>query len=130
MTEHNYSMESSIPVVRMLDEAKTRHFYLDYLGFEIEWEHKFSDTSPMYMQIRCGQAVLHLNGHADEKSPTTEVRIPVNGLEAFCDLLRERTAGEEKPEIVDPRYEGRPTDLNLIDPSGNMIVFWAPEPKN
>ena len=124
----DFRIRTSIPVVRMLDEKQTKSFYIDYLGFEIDWEHRFRDdpSSPLYAQIRHGDAILHLNGHAEEDSPKCEVRFPVENLVAFCEYLRDKTNGTDKPEIVDPRYEGRPTDLNIIDPSGNTLVFWAP----
>ena len=31
---------------------------------------------------------------------------------------------DDKPEVVDPRYEGLKTDMNIYDPSGNLLVFW------
>ena len=119
--------DGSIPVIRMLDEAKARAFYIEYLGFEIDWEHRSdpsSKASPLYMQIHLGKAMLHLNGHAESEAPTTEVRIPVHGLETYCEYLRSKTASGDMPTIVDPRYEGKGTDLNLCDPSGNLLVFW------
>ncbi|MGI9473968.1 MAG: glyoxalase superfamily protein [Rubripirellula sp.] len=127
ITPGGFSLRSSIPVLRMLDENQSKRFYLEYLGFEVDWEHRFSEdlSSPLYMQIRQGDSILHLNGHAESDAPTTEVRIPVEGLERFCEHLCQITVGEEKPEVVDPRYEGRRTDMNLYDPSGNLIVFWA-----
>ena len=125
---NSFSLMSSIPVLRMLDEAAAREFYLEYLGFEVDWEHREgeSPTPPLYMQIHKGEAVLHLNGHADSDSPVCEVRIPVRGLEHYCEYLRAKTSGHEKPEVVDPRYEGRKADMNIIDPSGNHLVFWSP----
>lgn len=111
----------------MLDEKKTKAFYLDYLGYQVDWEHRFdpqSKDSPLYMQVRQGDSVFHLNGHADGDSPVAEVRIPVHNLDAYCEHLGRKTAGAEKPEAVDPRYEGEKTDLNLYDPSGNLLVFW------
>ena len=32
----------------------------------------------------------------------------------------------ERPEVIDPRYEGRNTDMIQTDPSGNLLVFWTP----
>ena len=127
----SFRFESSIPVLKMLDETRTKAFYLDYLGYEVDWEHRFipdSLSSPLYMQIRKGDSVLHLNGHADKQAPIAEVRIPVHGLEMFCQWLCEKTTSDEKPEVVDPRYEGKKTDMNLIDPSGNLLVFWLAKP--
>lgn len=127
-SDGGFGIGSSIPVLRMLDEARARAFYVDFLGYEVEWEHRFgeeSEGSPLYMQVRLGDSVLHLNGHAEEGSPVAEVRVPVRDVEGYCELLRSRTpAGGEMPEVVDPRYEGVLTDLNLVDPSGNFLVFW------
>ena len=55
-----FEISSSIPVMRMFDEAAARAFYVDYLGFEIEWEHRFHKTaeSPLYLQFR-----LDAEGH-------------------------------------------------------------------
>ena len=124
----NFKIHTSIPVVRMLDEETTLTFYVDYLGFEIDWEHRFGDDpkSPLYAQVRHGNATLHLNGHANTDSPVCEVRFPVTNLDEYCEYLRAKTQGAEKPEVVDPRYEGRNTDMNIIDPSGNHLVFWSP----
>ena len=126
-TMNPFKIGSSIPVLKMLDEEKTRRFYMDFLGYKIDWEHRFepvSSNSPLYMQIRSGESVLHLNGHADSDAPVTEVRIPVKELKAYCDYLREKSQGSERPEVVDPRYSGENQDMNIYDPSGNLLVFW------
>ena len=127
-----FSVGSSIPVLRMLDEEKNKRFYLEFLGYTCDWEHRFtpdSADSPLYMQIRLGESVIHLNGHADSEAPTTEVRIPVKGLQAYCDHLSEKCQGDEKPELVDPRYSGENQDMNIYDPSGNLLVFWLDKEK-
>lgn len=127
---NSFGIESSIPVLRMLDESRARAFYLDFLEYVVDWEHRFrpeKPDSPLYMQIRQGDSVIHLNGHADADTPVAEVRIPVKHLDAYCEHLREKCQGEEKPEVVDPRYSGKNTDMNLYDPSGNLLVFWLSE---
>ena len=123
----SFAFKSSIPVLRMLDEAKARAFYLDYLGYKVDWEHRFtpeSPDSPLYMQISQGDSVLHLNGHADSDTPVAEVRVPVLGLDAYCEFLRAKSSDGDHPSVVDPRYEGRNTDMNIYDPFGNYLVFW------
>jgi hypothetical protein len=123
-----FQLRSSIPVMRILDEALARSFYLDFLGFGIDWEHRFTDDiqSPIYIQISQGASILHLNGHATEDTPVCEVRIPVDGLQQYCDFLCAKQTAFPGPETVDPRYEGRNADLNIVDPFGNHLVFWAP----
>jgi hypothetical protein len=40
----------TIPILRIFDEAKAREFYLGYLGFQVDWEHRFEPGMPLYMQ--------------------------------------------------------------------------------
>ena len=119
---------SLIPVLRMSEEAAAKAFYVDFLGFEIEWEHRFEDSpeSPLYMQIRLGQEVIQLNGHAKPDTPPAEVRTLVRGVQAFCNHLRSIESKFPKPSVVDPRYSGKNTDMNLIDPFENYLFFWEP----
>ena len=120
---HGFEVRSSIPVLRMFDEATAKAFYLAYLGFEIDWESRFSPTAPVYLQIHLGDAILHLNGHAQEDSPIAVVNIPVLGLQNYCDYLNSRGAGYPEAVAVDPRYQGRNTDLNIRDPFGNTLIL-------
>lgn len=122
-SHRGFDIRSSIPVLRMLDEGKAKAFYLDYLGFEVDWECRFSLTAPLYMQIHLGDAILHLNGHAGEDSPKSQVNIPVLGLQKFCEYLIDKKACYPKPCVVDPRYQGRNTDMTIVDPFGNELVF-------
>ena len=45
---------STVPVLRIFDEAKARGFYIDWLGFKIDFEHRFEEISPIYMGIYTG----------------------------------------------------------------------------
>jgi hypothetical protein len=37
-----------IPVLRIFDLAKADEFYLEYLGFHVDWNHRFDDNAPLY----------------------------------------------------------------------------------
>lgn len=39
-------LQQPVPVLRMLDEAKAREFYVDFLGFAIDFEHGFDGRWP------------------------------------------------------------------------------------
>ena len=118
-----FEVRSSCPILRMLDEAEGRAFYVDYLGFEVDWECRFNPDAPVFMQVRLGDAHIHLDGHANEDSPKSQVNIPVLGLRNYCDLLIAKGADYPKPCIEDVRYVGRPTDMNVEDPFGNLLIF-------
>ena len=84
-----------------------------------------SDQSPLYMQIRHGGSLLHLDGHATEDSPPGSVRIPVHGIDDYyrhlCSKLPDR---HEELAPVRPRGPGTRRDMNGYDPAKNLIVFW------
>src|SRR5437868_13069115 len=70
-----------IPVFRIFDVAKAKEFYIDYLGFKIDWEHTFEENSPLYMQVSLGDFVLHLSEHYGDGCPGSTVIMKVTGLE-------------------------------------------------
>jgi len=32
---------SAIPLLRIFSETKAKEFYIDFLGFSVDWEHRF-----------------------------------------------------------------------------------------
>ena len=45
------SLSSATPILRIFDEAKAKEFYGSFLGFSVDWEHRFGDEFPLYMQV-------------------------------------------------------------------------------
>ena len=58
-----------IPILRSFDEGKLRAFYLDYLGFLIDWEHRFGPGMPLYLQVSRGDWIIHLSEHHGDACP-------------------------------------------------------------
>jgi uncharacterized glyoxalase superfamily protein PhnB len=52
-----------VPVLHIFDCAKAIEFYVDWLGFTIDWEHRFGDNSPLYTQVPKSCITLHLTEH-------------------------------------------------------------------
>ena len=50
-----------IPILRIFDEAKTLEFYVEWLGFKVDWTHRFDKNEPLYMQVSRDGLVLHLS---------------------------------------------------------------------
>ena len=63
------------PILRIFDEAKARQFYVDYLGFKVDWEHRFAPDLPLYLQIARDGCVLHLSEHHGDCCPGAALRI-------------------------------------------------------
>jgi catechol 2,3-dioxygenase-like lactoylglutathione lyase family enzyme len=111
----------AIPVLRIFDLAKAKEFYLDFLGFRLEWAHRFADGAPVYLQIARGDLVLHLSEHHGDGSPGAVVYVRTTGL---ADFHREITA-KDYP-FLRPGLERTPWRsmlMELTDPFHNRLRF-------
>jgi len=73
-------LKAAIPLFRIFDYPLAKRFYVDWLGFRIDWEHQFSPTAPRYIQISRDALVLHLTEHYGDGSPGAACgRTPILG---------------------------------------------------
>jgi hypothetical protein len=72
-----------IPILRIFDIAKADEFYLGYLGFRVDWDHRFDDNAPLYRQISRGDLILHLSEHHGDGSPGARLRVTMRGGDAL-----------------------------------------------
>uniref|UniRef100_UPI0037536C81 glyoxalase superfamily protein n=1 Tax=Polaromonas sp. TaxID=1869339 RepID=UPI0037536C81 len=77
------SFGKTTPLLRIFDEHRAREFYLDFLGFKVDWAHRFEPGLPLYLQVSKGGCVLHLSEHHGDCSPGAALRIETDELEAF-----------------------------------------------
>jgi len=77
------TLGNPIPILRIFDEAKAREFYVGFLGFTVDFEHRFEPGLPLYMQVSRDGCVLHLSEHHGDASPGAAVRIETSELDAF-----------------------------------------------
>ncbi|MBA3519233.1 MAG: VOC family protein, partial [Rhizobiales bacterium] len=70
----------TIPILRIFSVEKAREFYVDYLGFAIEWDHRFDENSPAYIQVRRDDLVLHLTEHHGDCCPGSSVFVEMEGV--------------------------------------------------
>lgn len=78
-----FTVKQTTPLFCIFDEAKAKEFYLDYLGFQLDWEHRYEPGMPLYVQVTLGDATIHLTEHHGDCSPGAAVRIEVAGVEAL-----------------------------------------------
>ena len=110
-----------IPILRSFDEAKAREFYLDFLGFEIVFEHRFDAAAPLYMGVRLGDCELHLSEHHGDGTPGAAIRIEVEDVAAFADALAAKGYKYSRPGVIDQTWGQR--EATIPDPFGNRLIF-------
>jgi uncharacterized glyoxalase superfamily protein PhnB len=111
----------AIPILRIFDLAKAKEFYLDFLGFGIDWEHRFEDGAPAYMQIARGDLVLHLSEHHGDGSPGAMVYVRTTGLVEFHREITAKGYRFMRPGIE--RTPWRSRLMEVIDPFNNRLRF-------
>jgi catechol 2,3-dioxygenase-like lactoylglutathione lyase family enzyme len=65
---------SIVPILRIFDVAKADEFYQGYLGFKVDWDHRFDDNAPLYRQVSRGDLILHLSEHHGDGCPGARLR--------------------------------------------------------
>jgi catechol 2,3-dioxygenase-like lactoylglutathione lyase family enzyme len=111
----------TIPLLRIFDIAKAKDFYIDFLGFKTDWEHRFEPGMPLYMQISRGECILHLTEHHGDCCPGATVFIRVKGLDDFHAEISGKQYRYARPAV-----ELAPWNAKLVqvsDPFGNRLRF-------
>ena len=117
-------LRPAIPVLRIFDYELARAFYVDWLGFRIEWLHRFSPTAPRVLQISRDGAVLRLSEHYGDGSPGANVSIETDDVAALHRELHSRPNPNMNPGIEDTPWNSKL--LGVVDPFGNRINFDQP----
>jgi catechol 2,3-dioxygenase-like lactoylglutathione lyase family enzyme len=110
----------AIPTFRILDYEKAKAFYVEFLGFNVDWEHRFGKNAPVYMQVSKNSLILHLS--ENERFQTGMiVFVETTGLEKFHDELSEKSDGILVPDISITGWNTR--QMEIEDPFGNLLRF-------
>lgn len=112
--------EAAVPIVRIFDVPKAYEFYLGFLGFAVDWEHRYGDNSPLYTQISRSGLRLHLSEHAGDATPGGNMCVYMKGIRAFQRELIGKDYRYMRPGLED--QDGR-LEVEVIDPFGNRIRF-------
>jgi uncharacterized glyoxalase superfamily protein PhnB len=122
------AFEKAIPILRIFSYEKAKEFYVDFLGFTIDREHRFEGVSPVYMQVSRGNLVLHLSVHYGDCCPGSTVYVPTTGVEDYHRELIAKQYGYLRPGVEDTPWGSK--CMEVIDPFGNRLRFDEMKPAN
>ena len=109
------------PVFRIFSLEKAREFYLDFLGFKVDWEHRFGPNFPVYMQVSRDALALHLSEHHGDGTPGSVVYVYIRGVEALHRELTDKNYRHNRPPLQ--QQEWGLLEMAVVDPFNNRIVF-------
>ena len=123
------TMIQTIPILRIFDVDKAREFYVGFLGFTVDWEHRFDDKAPLYMQVSRGGLVLHLSEHHGDACPGSTVFVRMTGIDEYHREITSKGYGYMRPGVNIAPWNAKL--MEVTDPFGNRLRFneYLPPPK-
>jgi catechol 2,3-dioxygenase-like lactoylglutathione lyase family enzyme len=119
----------TIPILRIFDEAQAKAFYIDFLGFRLDWGNRASGA--LFMQVSLDECVLHLTEHSGDAAPGAAVKLHTDQIEEYVQRLVAKDfppgVAEQDPGVAEQPWGS--LDMVLVDPFGNRLIFTnAPAP--
>jgi ribosomal-protein-alanine N-acetyltransferase len=112
-------LAAGVPVLRIFDVDRAREFYVDWLGLTVDWQHRFADDLPLYLQVSRDSLVLHLSEHSGDGTPGTVVYVSAQGVAAWHEELLSRPYRDLRPGLQEGPTGG--DMITLLDPFGNTL---------
>ena len=108
--------KQTIPVFRIFDVAKAKEFYVDWLGFSVDWEHQFGAGMPIYMQVSRDNLVLHLTEHHGDCCPGAKAFVHTDKVEELHREISARGYKYNRPGLETAPWNA--VCFEVIDPFG------------
>ena len=76
-------MQRTVPILHIDSYEEAKAYYVDWLGFEIDWEFRFEPTFPVYMQVSRDGLVFHLSEHKGGNPGPVMCHVDVDDLDSW-----------------------------------------------
>jgi catechol 2,3-dioxygenase-like lactoylglutathione lyase family enzyme len=120
--------ERAVPIFRIFWLDKAREFYVDFLGFKVDWEYCFEPGTPVYMQVSRNGLLIHLSEHHGDGTPGSTAFVHTTGVRELQRELIDKRYRHMRPGIEE--QEWGMTTVTVIDPFNNRITFGEPTGKD
>lgn len=114
-----------VPALRITQYERSKMFYLEKLGFTLEWEHRFTPKLPVFASISRDGMQIYLSEHAGD--------CQVGGLVHFLipDVheLHQELVGKGVDINEAPNNDLGFWNMTVNDPDGNGLRFMEPSPR-
>lgn len=120
----SFQVQRVIPIFRMFSVEKAREFYLGFLEFKVDGEHRLDPDAPLFMRISRDGLAIHLSEHHGDSTPGSHVYVYMSGVRALHRELAQKQYRYNRPGAQ--QQEWGMTELTVVDPFGNRITFGKP----
>lgn len=114
-------MQKVIPALRITDYTRSKEFYVEGLGFQIDWEHRFEPNFPAFVQITKDEMTIYLTEHTGDCQVGGLIHFFVPNVDNWYSELK------DKKEIcmIEPQHEEIEglRMMTVVDPDGNQLLI-------
>lgn len=111
-------MNAIVPTLRIRDYEAAKKFYLEGLGFQLDFEHRFEPGLPVFVQVSRDGMRMYLTQHAGDCDVPGLVYLYVPNVDTWqAELLGRGVVADDPPQ--DQPWGNR--ELQLTDPDGNRL---------
>ena len=114
---------SWVPILRVKDAEVSAKFYCEALGFKVDWEHRFEEGFPLYMQVSRPPLFLHLSEHQGGGTTEAEFFVRVPDVDAVYKAIVDQGIATDS-EPTDQEWGMR--DFCVVDPDKNRVTLGTP----
>lgn len=112
--------QTVIPQLRITQAARSLAFYVDRLGFGVDWQHQYEPGFPLFFQITRAGQTLFLTEHTGDCEVGGAVYFRVADAAAcHADFLARGLHTNATPETT----PWGTLEFLLLDPDGNRLRF-------
>ena len=108
-----------IPALRITNYERSKAYYMDTLGFVVEWEHRFEPGFPVFMSIARDGMQIYLSEHSGDCQVGGLVHFLIADVDAWHAEFRDRGAKIAEPPNDDLGFR----NMTVADPDGNQLRF-------
>ena len=107
-----------MPTLRITDYVRSKQFYVDGLGFHVDWEHRFEPGFPVFMQVSRDGLAFFLTEHQGDCPVGGLVHLYVRDVDAWFEELRQKRVRVHEPP--NENLQGL-RSITVVDPDGNKL---------
>jgi catechol 2,3-dioxygenase-like lactoylglutathione lyase family enzyme len=112
-------MQAVVPTLHIAEYERSRRFYVEGLGFRIDWEWH-QEPGPRFLQVSRAGMRLYLSERADDCPSGAQVHLYVTDVDGWqAELLTRGIVAEHAP--TDRPWGNR--EMLVRDPDGNKLCI-------
>lgn len=113
-------MQAVVPRLRIRDYERSPRFYVDGMGFQIDWEWRDEPGHPVICQVSRAGMRLYLSEKARDCPAGGLVHLYITGVDVWQAELLSRGILAEHPPVNQP-WGNR--EMLVLDPDGNKLCI-------